>query len=220
MLLLFAVLRSEQGGRRSQERFFRNENKKQANRLNHRKVSVMNKSQVNLGLKFAAVALPLLAFSLQGRADGNDNRAPAVPAAIQVADGNKVQFHAYAIGVQIYTWNGSAWVFVAPEAVLYANADYTGEVGTHYAGPTWESNSGSKVVGVRVNGVTPDPTAIPWLLLMAKTSDGPGIFGDISYIQRVNTVGGIAPATPGTAVGQEARVPYTAEYYFYRDTTP
>jgi hypothetical protein len=34
-------------------------------------------------------------------------------------------------------------------------------------------------------------------------------------IQRVNTVGGIAPSTLGTFVGQEARVPYTTEYFFY-----
>src|SRR5256885_12453432 len=66
-LFPYTTLFRSQGGRRSWERFFRNENKKQANRLNHRKVSLMNKSQVNLGLKFAAVALPLLAFSLQGR---------------------------------------------------------------------------------------------------------------------------------------------------------
>ena len=61
---------------------------------------------------------------------------------------------------------------------------------------------------------------IPWLLLFAKTSDGPGIFADVSYVQRVNTAGGNAPSTAGLNVGDEARVPYTAEYYFYRDTSP
>jgi hypothetical protein len=181
----------------------------------------MNGLRLNHGLKFATVALPVLAFALHGRADGNDNRAPEVPAAIQPPDGNKVQFHAYAVGVQIYNWNGTAWVFDHPEAVLYANAGYNGNgVAIHYAGPTWESVSGSKVVGVKIAGVTPDPTAIPWLLLMAKTSDGDGIFGNLSFVQRVNTAGGIAPSSPGTTVGQQASVPYTAEYYFYRDTTP
>ena len=38
----------------------------------------------------------------------------------------------------------------------------------------------------------------------------------MTYIQRVNTVGGLAPAEPGDFVGQEVEVPYTAEYYFYR----
>jgi hypothetical protein len=167
-----------------------------------------------------AVALLMLACISQLRAEpGQDNRAPDLStncASIAVPDGNKVASHVYAVGVQIYRWNGSAWVFVAPAAVLYANADYDGQVGTHYIGPTWESNSGSKVVGARLAGCTPDPTAIPWLLLQAVTSDGPGVFHRVTYIQRVSTVGGLAPATPGSAVGEEAQVPYTAEYFFYR----
>jgi hypothetical protein len=145
---------------------------------------------------------------------GQDNRAPDVPASLQVPDGNKVEFHAYAVGVQIYAWNGSSWVFVAPEAVLF---DADGNVvGIHYGGPTWESNSGSKVVGARLAGAPVDPTAIPWLLLQAKSAEGPGVFARTTYIQRVNTAGGLAPATPGTVVGEVARVAYTAEYFFYR----
>jgi hypothetical protein len=150
---------------------------------------------------------------------GIDARAPDLPAAcasIEAPPGNKVCFHAYAIGVQIYRWNGTAWVFVAPAAVLYANAGYDGEVGTHNAGPTWESNSGSKVVGQRIAGCTPDATAIPWLLLQAVTTEGPGIFHRVTYVQRVNTVGGLAPTAPGTVAGEEAQVPYAAEYFFYR----
>ncbi len=50
----------------------------------------------------------------------------------------------------------------------------------------------------------------------AVETDGPGIFRRVAFIQRVNTTGGTAPAAPGTTVGEEARVPYTAEYYFYR----
>jgi hypothetical protein len=149
---------------------------------------------------------------------GNDNRAPDLGAFpnLQVPAGNKVAFHAYAEGVQIYRWDGTKWVFVAPEATLYADAGHHGVIGTHYAGPTWESNSGSKVVGVRVASATVDPDAIPWLLLQAHSTDGPGIFHDVTYIQRVNTVGGKAPTAPGDIVGQEVSVPYTAEYFFYR----
>jgi len=167
----------------------------------------------------APVLALLLAAVFSARADG-DARAPSVPANLQVPDGNKVEFHAYAVGVQIYTWSGSNWVFKAPEAVLYASAGYDGEVAIHYAGPTWESNSGSKVVGAKIASAIVDPTAIPWLLLRASSAEGPGIFADTSYVQRVNTVGGIAPAGAGTSIGQEARVPYSAEYYFYRDTAP
>lgn len=151
---------------------------------------------------------------------GDDNRAPDLPPTLcdglQVPAGNKVAFHAYALGVQVYKWDGAAWVFVRPEATLYADAGYRGKVGTHYAGPTWESNSGSNVVGRRLAGCSPDSTAIPWLLLQAVSTDGPGIFKSVTYIQRVNTTGGLAPAAPGPTVGAEARVPYAAEYYFYR----
>jgi len=162
--------------------------------------------------KSATVAAALLALSTVARAD----RTPVVPANLQVPEGNKVAFHAYAVGVQIYHWNGTNWVFVAPEALLFAEARGHGEVAIHYAGPTWESGSGSKVVGARVAGATVDPSAIPWLLLRAVSSEGPGIFHRVTFIQRVNTTGGNAPAAPGSSAGQEARVPYTAEYYFYR----
>lgn len=149
-----------------------------------------------------------------------DKRGPELPSplcdSVQVPPGHKLSFRTYALGVQIYRWNGFNWDFVGPEAMLSASANYRGKVGIHYGGPTWESNSGSNVVAARVTGCTPDPTAIPWLLLRAVSTDGPGIFESTAYIQRVNTAGGLAPTTPGTTVGAEARVPYTAEYYFYR----
>jgi hypothetical protein len=162
--------------------------------------------------KHIACAAVLCAGALSARAFTE----PDVPAALEVPDGNKVHFHGYAAGVQIYTWQGAGgWVFKAPEAVLYGSPEDEGEIAIHYAGPTWESNSGSMVVGSKVAGATVDPSAIPWLLLAAKSNDGPGIFAKVTYIQRVNTVGGLAPSASGTAIGQEARVPYTAEYYFY-----
>jgi len=151
---------------------------------------------------------------------GKDNREPEVPAAIEVPGGtNKVHFHAYAAGVQLYVWNGSGWVFQAPEAVLFADASTHGNIGIHYAGPTWESESGSKVVGAAIaNAPSPNPDSIPLLLIRAVSTQGPGIFARTTFIQRVNTVGGRAPVTAGTTTGQIARVPYTAEYFFYRAT--
>lgn len=150
----------------------------------------------------------------------NDHRAPDLPAGlcdnVQVPLGHKVSFHTYALGVQVYRWNGASWVFVAPVATLYADANYRGKVGTHYAGPTWESNSGSNVVARRLAGCSTDLTAIDWLRLQAVSTDGPGIFEGVTYIQRVKTMGGKAPTTPGAFIGAEAKVPYTAEYYFYR----
>jgi hypothetical protein len=181
---------------------------------------------LNLALSATLTALLASAASLHA----SDNRAPEVPASLVVPEGNKVHFHAYAQGVQIYratasatSPTGFAWTFSAPEAVLY---DADGNiVSIHYAfaGPTrpaWESESGSRVVGARtVAPVTVDSNAIPWLVLSAVPTNtvGPGIFAATTYIQRVNTMGGLAPSSPPTALGEEARVAYTAEYYFYRE---
>src|SRR5215510_4470558 len=71
----------------------------------------------------------------------DDNRAPDVPAAIAVPAGNKVHFHGFGVGVQIYTWNGSSWGTAVPEATLID--DEGNIVAIHFAGPTWQSDSGS-----------------------------------------------------------------------------
>jgi hypothetical protein len=168
------------------------------------------------------VLLAVASFAAQSARANESDRGPELPLplcqSIEVEAGNEVAFHTYAVGVQVYRWNGASWAFVEPVANLYADKGFRGQVGTHYAGPTWESNSGSKVVSRRVQGTgcTPDANAIPWLKLETVTADGPGIFGGVTFIQRVNTTGGVAPAAPGTFVGEEARVPYTAEYFFYR----
>lgn len=167
-------------------------------------------------LTVAGVALP----SIPATGAGESSREPDLPSPVcdnlQVPPGNRVAFHVYAIGVQIYRWNGAGWGFVEPVATLFADADYHGKVGTHYVGPSWESNGGSKVVAARVAGCSPDPTAIPWLLLQTVSNDDPGIFGSVTFIQRVNTTGGMAPTAPGSSIGTTIEVPYTAEYYFYR----
>src|SRR4051794_36650607 len=93
------------------------------------------------------------------RAQGTDNRVPVVPDAIKTpGDTNKVSFHVYAVGFQIYTNDTTtfAWGLFAPEATLY---DADGNlVGIHYAYgynaagapiPAWETVSGSLVVGAR-----------------------------------------------------------------------
>jgi Protein of unknown function (DUF3455) len=169
-----------------------------------------------------ALAMLLLVFvAPAGAAPVDDNRAPDLGVGdcqkLQVPQGNKVSFHGFGVGVQIYQWNGANWIFVAPEATLFANAGDNGKVAIHFGGPTWQSNSGSKVIGKVLQHCTPDPAAIPWLLLASvpELTEGPGIFADVTYIQRVNTVGGNAPTEPGNTIGEIARVPYTADYFFY-----
>lgn len=148
----------------------------------------------------------------------NDQRAAELGScdSLQVPAGSKLAFHAYASGVQIYRWNGTTWSFVGPSAVLSADAGGKSVVGSHYSGPTWESASGGKVKGAMLKRCTPDANAIPWLLLEAVPTEGPGVFHRVTRIQRVNTVGGNAPSGAGSVTGEEASVPYTAEYLFYR----
>ena len=135
---------------------------------------------------------------------------------VNVPAGSPLSAHLYASGVQIYRWSGTNWMFIAPDAVLFADSCYEDQVGVHYVGPTWEANDGSKVMGARLDGCSPYRGSIPWLLLKATPTADPGRFARVAHIQRVNTIGGAAPAEAGLFIGNEARVPYTAEYYFYR----
>ena len=125
-------------------------------------------------------------------------------------------------GVQIYECRAAkdgqhAWTFVAPEADLF---DTSGnKIGRHYAGPHWEGSDGSKFVGaVKARADAPVANAIPWLLLGAKSLAKSGSFANVTSVQRVNTVGGVAPldgcsqATAGTT----ARIDYTADYVLFK----
>ena len=151
--------------------------------------------------------------------------APELPAqcwTVNVDESHKLVHHVYAKGVQVYRWNGAAWTFEEPRAALFAEENFFGEIGTHFRGPNWQSKSGSRVKATAVPGAacTPDPTAIAWIRLSADEATGPGIFKDTTFIQRINTKGGLRPTEPGTTVGEIREVEYTAEYYFYRAENP
>ena len=145
-----------------------------------------------------------------------------VPTSLTPGADQTIQSHFTGTGVQIYMCNatatGFAWTFVAPQANL-TNAEGR-LVGTHFIGPTWQGNDASAVVGAKVAGVTVDATAVPWLLLTATSHSGDGRFSEVTSIQRLGTVGGIAPSTvcDATKLGAIAQVPYTAEYVFYKTT--
>jgi hypothetical protein len=172
----------------------------------------------NIGVSvFALAAVFSFAGSVLGQ--GGELRRPELPAGceeLEAAEYERVAFKAYAEGFQVYAWNGAAWTLVGPDATLYADSNYRGKIGTHYGGPTWESNSRSYVKGTTPKRCTPDPGSIQWLLLEVSETGGDGIFSGVSHIQRVNTSGGKAPASPGAFVGEEVRIPYTTEYYFYK----
>jgi hypothetical protein len=175
----------------------------------------------------ALVLITLVSFAVTPALAFDDSNGPELPeqcSSIKAPEGNKLTFHVYAKGVQVYRWNAVTfkWDLVAPVAGLFAEENYFGEVGSHRVGPVWESKSGSLVEGRRVlgTGCSPDPTAIAWILLSKFRTDGAGIFSKVSFIQRVNTTGGLAPATPGSVDGEIQEIPYTAEYYFYRAENP
>jgi hypothetical protein len=171
----------------------------------------------------AATRMSIAVLFVAGCATPKVLPIPSVPDDLKAPATEVVSLETEATGVQIYECNASKndparfeWVFKAPEADLYDEA--RNKIGKHYAGPTWESNDGSKVVGeVKARNNGPEPSAIPWLLLNAKSTSGTGVFGKTTSIQRVNTVGGLAPieACSQTQAGKIARVGYKATYYFY-----
>jgi len=150
-------------------------------------------------------------------ARSNGNRLPDLTGCefLAAPDTSTLVFQAFGVGVQIYHWNGATWGAPTPAATLYADAGLHAVVADHFAGPTWQSNSGGKVVGTVLNRCTPDAASIPWLSL-SGVADGPGIFQQVTFIQRLHTVGGNPPSVAGTVIGEERRVPYTADYLFYK----
>lgn len=152
-----------------------------------------------------------------------DAQAADVPESLRVPATQTLAVSLQARGVQIYECGVSKadparfeWIFKAPEAELFDQAGK--KIGKHYAGPTWEAEDGSKVVGAaKARDDGPDANAIPWLLLSAMSAEGNGIFGRTQSVQRLNTVGGKAPADgcDQAQLGKVARVNYRATYNFY-----
>ena len=123
-------------------------------------------------------------------------------------------------GVQVYACAqaeaGYAWRLKAPDAILIDPAGH--QVGRHFAGPSWQAEDGSTVVGAAMaTGQAPQAGAIPWLVLAAKSHAGEGMFAGVSTIVRSATQGGAAPATGCDAdhAGAELRVDYSATYTFF-----
>jgi Protein of unknown function (DUF3455) len=151
---------------------------------------------------------------------------PSVPATIVVPEGHKLFLVAHAVGVQIHTCtatpDGYRWRFDGPRADLYD--DHGKLVGTHFAGPSWQARDGSRIrAALDADPVPVDPTAIPWLRLRV-TFATPGADGDrlaaTTFIQRIATTGGLAPASADCnegSAGTTEEVPYTADYAFWKE---
>jgi hypothetical protein len=183
--------------------------------------SVVMKNQ----LRAILVQVPLIGL-LAGCAASSSMKTDDIPAALQVPTNAVVALRAHGAGVQIYRCRAGKddaarveWQLKEPEADLF---DHGNKIGRHYAGPTWEATDGSKVTGeVVARADSPDPNAVAWLLLSAKSTSGNGLFGHVRFVQRLRTVGGNAPSVGcnQASVDSELRVSYSAEYWFYIDKT-
>jgi Protein of unknown function (DUF3455) len=178
-----------------------------------------------------AASAPLFALAIAGMGAAlSACTTPAakpsdVPATLRPPAGEKLAFSVAASGVQIYACTAAEgeaapkWLFVAPEAVLHDAAGTGAEVGSHGAGPHWLWSDGSKVTGkVEARADAPAAGNIPWLLLKTTPGGLSGRLAPVTYIQRVHTAGGVAPASGCASkddTGRQVRVPYTSDYVFF-----
>jgi hypothetical protein len=188
-----------------------------------------------------ACALLAAAFTIAMPRPAHARRVtpPRVPANIQAPAGSKAFLEGHAVGTQNYIClpspSGFTWTFFGPQATLF-NDDYE-QVVTHFLSPnpfengtpraTWQVSGDTSTVWAVSSLSSSDPRfvapgAIPWLLLQVMTLNGPTgghKLASTIAIQRLNTSGGMAPATGcglSTDVGKRALVPYTADYFFYK----
>jgi Protein of unknown function (DUF3455) len=186
-----------------------------------------------------ALAAPFAGALAQ--ANARHTAPPPVPTDIQVPAGNKVFLQGHAVGTQNYiclpSGSGFAWTFFGPQATLFT--DHNRQTMTHFlsanpvegglARATWQDSRDTSAVWGQAIASSSDsafvePGAIPWLLLRV-VGDEMGPTGShkltaTTFIHRLNTSGGVAPATGcigSTDVGKRTLVPYTADYFFYRD---
>ena len=173
-------------------------------------------------LAVTAAALGLTACASMGNAPVFSQAS--LPDAVKVPTGHAVMMETAAAGDITYECRVKAampgqfeWVFVGPDAGL---KDRSGQMAGKYYGPpaTWESKDGSKVTGTQVAVAPASPGSIPLQLVKANPAMGSGVMQGVSYIQRVNTQGGVAPTAPCTApaTGQKQVVKYQADYIFWR----
>jgi hypothetical protein len=163
---------------------------------------------------------------------------PPVPAGLEVPAPNQAFLVGHATGTQNYVCQPTShlgrvgWVLFTPEAILFD--EQSQQLITHFFSPnpvegtairaTWQDSRDTSTVWARaIASATVNPDAIPWVLLQAVgTQVGPTggkTLSDTTFVQRLNTEGGLAPETGCDSlpdVGHTAFMPYTADYFFYR----
>ncbi|MCK6424379.1 MAG: DUF3455 domain-containing protein [Burkholderiaceae bacterium] len=187
-------------------------------------------------LRLAPLSLALVAASLAacGSMSGTGSMpmmAPfsqdALPDAVKVPAGHRVAWETVGVGEITYECRAKAgaadafeWVFVGPKADLRSRQ---GKVVGGYWGPpaTWAAQDGSSLTGAQLAVAPAGSGNIPLQLVKAnpaKLVDGKGDLQGVSYIQRVATRGGVAPALAcgSASLGQRQVVTYQADYIFWK----
>jgi hypothetical protein len=146
--------------------------------------------------------------------------AHSVPPAVQVPAGQMLIGDFLGTGVQVYRCTAGTWVFVEPAANLAGWTTRPPDFATavHFRGPSWESADDGSLVEAKVIASSPVPGSIPQLLLQSTSNRGDGVFGRVSYLQRLATSGGAAP-TGACTDDRIAGVRYRAEYRFFTPAT-
>lgn len=147
----------------------------------------------------------------------------SLPEAVRVPAGNAVLLETVGTGEITYECRPKKdaagafeWTFVAPVATLWDMQKKS--VGKYYGGPTWEAFDGSKVSGKQVGVAPSSPGNIPMQLVKADPAMGNGAMTGVTYIQRLETKGGVAPsaACDAATTGVKQQVGYQAKYVFYK----
>jgi hypothetical protein len=169
---------------------------------------------------FRSCAVALCSLALPAAAAISE---PSVAYPLRVLPSEAPAFMLTANGVQIYACqqvpgdpNAYAWFAQAPDATLY---DGSASVARLASPNEWQSLQDlSSVSAVPMRMQAAGDANLPWELLHAVPTTDTGMFAGVSSIQRVNTQGGAPPSggCDGTHVGDEARVAFTADYYFYK----
>ena len=177
---------------------------------------------------FAAAVSTLGAVLLTacaGMAGGPMFSQDSLPEAVRVPAGHRVALETVGVGRITYECRAKSgmagafeWTFVGPDATL---AQRNGAAIGRYYGPpaTWEASDGSKVTGAQLAVAPAMAGSIPLQLVKANPAMGEGMaMKGVSYIQRVATRGGVAPAMPctGDSVGRKEVVDYRADYIFWK----
>ena len=196
--------------------------------ISRRKFVKTTSGTLAIGLAGASAALQLSA-SAQQTSDltkpmsQNSGQAVAaaprhIPDILNVPPGNVLLLQAYGRGAQKYTCPVIPTSTAVPHAILLAGDGNEGNlVAIHFAGPTWQALDGSLVVGNAAKAThfpAPDRDGVDWLLIPAQSTSGNGLFSKVTYIQRLYTDGGKAPASCNLNQS-EVLVEYSAQYLFY-----